>query len=406
MPLSSLALMFMAMLTVALLLEPLARLLHLPFSAALVVGGFAGAHLMVNAGLDTGLRWHHFNDLVFFIFLPVLIFDAALQINARLLLRNLLPVVLLAFPVLLFSAVLCAALLYYGIAHPEGFPWTTALVCGALLAATDPVAVHEIAKRLPVPERLVTLMEGESLLNDATTIVLFTLLLAVAGSGIETAAPATAAAEFARLALGGLAVGVLFGVAAHALIRWLNRPLIVSLLIAYSAYLIAETQLHVSGIMSSLACGLMVSRSMHRTRPHQRAEVDLWWAQLGWIANSSLFLLAGATVTLAMFTERWLAMLIGIGAVLITRLIGVWTVTAISSAIPGQQRIPAGYRVVMTVGSLRGAVTLALALSLPVDLEGWWTAQSIAYGVVIFSLLVQAPALEPLFRRLHDNGRL
>ena len=95
-----------------------------------------------------------------------------------------------------------AALLFFGIGHPEGFPWIAALICAALLSATDPVAVTEIAKRLPVPKRLLTLMEGESLFNDATTIVLFMLLISIAmapGTEIELA---TAGIDFLKLALG------------------------------------------------------------------------------------------------------------------------------------------------------------------------------------------------------------
>ena len=406
MPVSSIALTFMAMLLAALLLEPVARLLRLPLSAALVAGGFAGAQLVVSMGMDTGLRWHHFHDLVFFVFLPALIFESAFRMDARQLFNNLVPILLLAVPFLLLSTLLTAALLFFGIGHPQGFPWISALVCGALLSATDSVAVTEIAKRLPLPERLLTLIEGESLLNDATTVVLFMLLLASATTAdLQFELPA-ARAEFLRLAFGGLITGVLFGLLAAVLIRWLDRAVIVSLLAAYAAYLIAETQFGVSGVMSSLACGLLLGRALRRLKNGRRQQVDIWWNHIGWIANSSLFLLAGATVTLLMFEERWLAMLMGIGAALLTRMLGVWTACSLASALPGQQALDTPYRLVMSLGGLRGAVTLALALSLPLELEGWWTVQSIAYGVVLFSLFVQAPAVLPLLKALQRNGRL
>ena len=136
MPLSSVVLMFMAMLLAALLLEPVARLIRLPLSAALVAGGFAGSQLIVGLGFDTGLRWYHFHDLVFFVFLPALIFCAAISMDARLLLRNLVPILMLSLPLLLAAAVLSAALLFYGIGHPQGFPWLSALICGAVISAT------------------------------------------------------------------------------------------------------------------------------------------------------------------------------------------------------------------------------------------------------------------------------
>jgi CPA1 family monovalent cation:H+ antiporter len=404
MPLSSVALIVMAMLLTALLLEPAARRLHLPFSAALVAGGFAGVQLITSAGFDTGLRWYHFHDLVFFVFLPALIFESAIHLNARLLLRNLLPVLLLALPFLLVSTLITAALLYYGIGHPSGFPWITALICGALLAATDPVAVTDIAKRLHVPERLLTMMEGESLTNDATTVVLFTLLVSLAVTSRNTIDVASAGLDFLVLAFGGLGVGLGTGILAGWLIRHLRQPVVTSLLAAYGAYLIAETQLHVSGIMACLACGLWLGHRLRIIKAEYHPTVSDWWQNLGWLANSALFLLAGATITLNMFEERWLAMLIGIGAALVTRLFSVWSACSLASAIPGQQTISRDFKLLMTVGGLRGAVTLALVLSLPTELEGWWTVQSTAYGVVLFSLFVQAPLIEPMLK--HLNKRL
>jgi len=396
----------MALLLAALVLEPLARRLRLPMSAALFAGGFAGSQFIVSMGIDTGLRWYHFHDLVFYVFLPVLIFESASGMDARLLLRNLVPVLLLALPLLLVSTVLTAALLFFGIGHPAGFPWLSALVCGAILSATDPVAVTELSKRLPIPERLLTLMEGESLLNDATTVVLFMLLISAATTHTADIELAAVATSFLHLALGGLGVGIVLGLIAFWLIRWLDRTVIISLLAAYASYLIAETQLGVSGVMATLACGLLLSQSLRKARPEQLPILDSWWTQIGWLANSSLFLLAGATVTLLMFEERWLAMLLGIAAVLVTRTLNVWTAAGITSLLPRQQPLSNGYRVVMSAGGLRGAVTLALALSLPIELEGWWTVQSIAYGVVLFSLFVQAPLIEPLLNRLRKTDRI
>jgi CPA1 family monovalent cation:H+ antiporter len=99
-------------------------------------------------------------------------------------------------------------------------------------------------------------------------------------------------------------------------------------------------------------------------------------------------------------------MLIGIGAVLLARFIGVWTAGWLSSVLPAQQPVSPAYRLVMSLGGARGAVTLALALALPVELEAWWTVQSIAYGVVVFSLFVQSPLVGPVLAGLQRDGRL
>jgi len=397
----------MGILLTALLLEPLARRLHLPFSAALVAGGFAGSQLLVGMGVDTGLRWHHFHDLVFFVFLPVLIFESAVALDARLLWRNLLPIMLLSFPLLLLSAGLIGVLLFFGIGHPEGFPWVSALVAGVLLSATDPVAVAELARRLPLPKRLLTLMDGESLFNDATTVVLFMLLLTAAvGQDMVDVDLAAAGLSFLRVSLGGLALGLLFGVAGRWLIRWLGRAVIVSLLAAYASYLVAEIWLGASGVMATLACGLWLGHALRCDSGSLSGMLASGWEQLGWVANSALFLLAGVTITVAMFEERWLAMLLGIGAVLVTRLLAVWLAAGLTALTPGQRAISPACRTLLFAGGLRGAITLALALSLPLELEGWWTVQSIAYGVVVFSLFVQAPLLEPLVRRMRKRGLL
>lgn len=399
MSLSFVVLAFAAMLLAALLLEPLAGKLHLPFSAVLVAAGFAGSQLIVGAGFDTGLRWHHFHDLVFFVFLPVLIFHAAMDLEPRVLFRNLPAILILALPVVLISTALIAAALYFGIGHASGYPVAAALISGAILSASDPVTVGEIARRIPLPRRLLTLLEGESLVNDATTIVLFMLLLGMAHNPAASTDIVQAATGFLRLSLGGLLVGAITAMAGWGVLRLVNHSSIVTLLAAFGCYLVAEQILHVSGVMASLACGLIL-RCAIKGNDVSTDRLNHWWSQLGWMANSSLFLLAGVTVTLTMFQQRWLAMLIGIGAALLARLIAIWGGCTVASILPGQENISSGYRLVLWLGGTRGAVTLALALSLPTDLPGWWTVQSIAYGVVMFSLFIQAPLLEPLINRL------
>lgn len=124
-------------LLMAVLTAPLSKRLGLPFSALLVIEGFLGSELIVALGFDLGLRWYHFHDLVFFILLPVLIFESALNINARLLVKNLIPIVILAIPIMLLSTMITAVLIYYGIGPPLGFPVIAALLTGAILSATD-----------------------------------------------------------------------------------------------------------------------------------------------------------------------------------------------------------------------------------------------------------------------------
>ncbi|MEE8264413.1 MAG: sodium:proton antiporter [Gammaproteobacteria bacterium] len=397
-------LFFMVLLLLAVLAEPLAERIRVPFSAVLVVIGFVGSEVLVAAGFDTGVRWENFHELIFYVFLPALIFDAAFRLDFRSLLKDLIPIVLLAVPFMVLAAAITAVIVYYGIAHPSGFPWIAALITGALLSATDPVSVLALLKTTKAPERLNILLEGESLFNDATAIVLFSILIALVLSPGEATSWQGAVGEFLLVCFGGLACGALIGALAYALMAAFRQPVIkglITVLLAYFAYLIAEVLLQVSGVMAVLAAGLTLGEMKRR-----RGESGEWrfvedlWEFAGYIANALIFLLAGVTITVVMFTSHWLAMLIGIVAVLIARVVVVFGLLGPMSRLPGMKAIPLSHQVVLTWGGVRGAVTLALALSLPLALDPWFTIQSIAYGVVLFTLFVQSTTIRLVIRKL------
>ncbi len=393
------------MLLTAVLVQPLAERLHVPFFALLVVAGFVGSELLVAAGIDTGLRWHHFHDLVIYVFLPILIFESAVHLDTKLLFRNLLPILILAIPLMLLSAVISAVVLYYGIAHPSGFPWIAALLTGALLAATDPVAVIELFKKIGAPKRLIVLIEGESLFNDATAIVLFSILLSVAVATEQTAIGwLDGLGAFTLVFFGGIATGILVGLLTQLLMRFLKAPVpeaVCSLAGAFGAFLLAEEWLNVSGVMAVLVTGLWIGWAKQQdTKSNEKNFLFQLWAFNAYIANAMIFLLAGITITTDMFSHQWQAMLLGILAVLVARAIGIFAFVPLVSALPGVEKINRSYQGILYWGGVRGAVALALALSLPLSLEYWWTIQSITYGVVLFTLFVQAPTIQPLMRRL------
>jgi CPA1 family monovalent cation:H+ antiporter len=395
-------LLFSGLVLLAILLQPLARYLHLPFCATLVIAGFAASELLVGAGVDTGIRAENFHTLVFHVFLPILIFESAYNIDARLLLSHLVPVLLLAIPLMLLSTLVTAVLVYYGIGHPQGFPWIAALLTGALLSATDPVAVVAALRQLGVPERLVLLLEGESLFNDATAIVVFSTLLAFA---TQTTAPMTipeASLFFLRVFFGGMLTGAVIGGAFLLVMRLADSAAArsaASVICAYLAFTVAESLLHVSGVMAVLVAALLLGHAARRSARSDDGPVRHLWQFNAWVANALVFLLMGVTVTTDMFTERWLAILIGIAAVIIARAIGLFGVFPLLSAARLADALPYASRSVLFWGGLRGAVTLALALSLPTSLDYWWTIQSIAFGVVLFTLLVQATTMASLIHR-------
>lgn len=264
-------LMFMAMLLFAVMLAPLAKRIHLPFSALLVLGGFLGSELIVGAGFDTGLRWHHFHDLIFFLLLPALIFESAININVGLFLRNLLPILILAIPLMLMSAIITAGVLYFGISDSVAFPLIAALLAGVILSATDPVAVLDLFKRLNAPERLSVLVDGESLLNDATAIVAFGIILSMAQMGDLSFSMSSSLLLFLKIFFGGIVVGLVTGGLSALLYKIKCNGVVqgvISFVSAYGSFIIAEELLHVSGVMAVLVTGLVIGwqRELHPKR--------------------------------------------------------------------------------------------------------------------------------------------
>ncbi len=398
------ALFLMALLLVAALVEPLAKKIHLPFSIILVIIGFIGSELVVKKlGIDTGIRWDNFGTIIFYFILPILIFQAALEIDIKLLWKNIVPIGLLALPLMLVSALVIAAGVYHGIDHATGFPWMAALITGALLSATDPAAVLSLLKSVNAPERLSMLLEGESLFNDATAVVMFSLLIAIATGAQSADSMNEVLFRFITVFFGGLLVGLISGLIITLFTKvagWSLFPLL-SLICAYATFLIAEDLLHLSGVMAVLAAGLTVGRCRRESSAKIHNDfAEKFWGLLGHIAESTIFLLAGITITLSMFTEQWLAIVIGIIAVVIARIMMVFGTFPILQLIPGIDAVPLKQQTVLAWGGVRGTVTLALALSLPLTLDYWYTIQSIAYGVVLFTLFVQATTIGPLIRKL------
>ncbi|RMG38787.1 MAG: sodium:proton antiporter [Gammaproteobacteria bacterium] len=404
MSLGQVLMMLSGLLLVSLLLQPLAERIRLPLAAVLVLVGFVGSELITRNGLDTGLDYRLFHELIIYAFLPLLVFSAAFRIDAGLLRQNLWVILLLAIPVLLITVGLVAVLVFYGIGQPEGFPWVAAWLTGAVLAATDASPISSRFAAMALPKRLRVLLEGEDLFNDATAIVVFGIALYMATHPQEPIEASDVVVRFLVVFFGGGLIGLLIGLGSLFLSRLFEDHIhqgVVTLVAAYSAFLLAHDVLHVSGIMAVLVTALVMGRVIHNDFQDQRGSfIDEFWSFVAFIAEALMFLLVGFTLTLSMFEERWLAMLIGIGSVLVGRVAALYVAHLMTRGVFPEKNLDTQFREVMFLGSLRGAVVVALALSLPTTLPWWWTVQSIAFGVVVFSLFVQAPlALHRLERR-------
>lgn len=376
-----------------LLLQPLAERRHIPLAAVLVSCGFVGSGVLALLGHPLAIDDGFFHDLIVYVFLPILVFSAAFRIDASLLRRKLWLVLFFSVPGLLISLGVVAVLVYYGINHPEGFPWIAALLTGAVISATDASPLTTHFARLDIARTLRVTLEGEDLFNDAVAIVVFGIIVYLATHPGEAVGSGDVLLRFLVVMLGGALVGLLTGVGFLLVSRLFEDHLhqaLVTLVSGYTAYLLAHELLNVSGIMAVLVVGLIMGRVIHNDFQDERGTfVDEFWNFSAFAVESLMFVLTGVLLSVAMIEQRWLAILIGIGALIAGRVLTVVTGTAILHRL----RYPTtqDWHLVLIGGSLRGAVVLALAFAIPPSLSYWWTIQSIALGVVLFSLFVQAP---------------
>lgn len=389
------------LLNVALLGMVVARLSRIDVTLCCLATGFALGQLLPYLSLDSGIRAGNIRELVFYLLLPPLIFYSGWHIRPRQLRRWLGLILLLAIVGLIVSTLSTAALTYIGIGHPTGFPWAAALLAGIMLAATDPVSVTAQLRQARAPQELDTLIEGESLFNDATAIVLFTAILELALNGHAGLELGAGLQQFFSTFTGGLLAGVAAGLITAILVLLLQSPAATNftlVLAAFSSFYVGEHLLGVSGVMTVLGMTL-VSRACLRSHEQEfmRSAHDTWdW--IGGAFNALVFTLMGLVITPAMFSDRWLAMLIAIVATLLARAVTVYAITALSSR--ARRDMPANWKPVLVWGGLRGSIAIVLVLSLPLELEYWWTLQSMVFGVVLFSLLVQGSSMKWLLHRL------
>ena len=382
---------FIILLTVATLVAASSRRLRIPYTIALVaVGLLLGAFGRVDAPrLD--------KELLFAVFLPGLLFEAAYHLKSDEFWRNKFAIIMLAVPGVIVSIAL-TALLILG-AESAGlltsFGWRQALVFAALIAATDPVAVVALFRELGVDRRLQVLVEGESLLNDGTSVVIFTLAVAIAGGGTTvTPSPLSLLAQFALMVGGGVAVGLLVALGVTAVMRRLDDPateITLTMIAAYGSFALAET-LGVSGVIATVSAGMLCGSYAERMAmsPATREAVVGFWSYVSFMLNSVVFLLLGLRVHLRALADAWLAILLAYLAVTIGRAIMIVGVSALLR--PTRERLEEGWSRILVLGGLRGALSMVLALSLAPNFPARDEIVTITFGVVIVSILLQGSA--------------
>jgi len=418
------------LLLVVALVAMIVHRLRIPYIVTLVA---AGLILTLRSPFKVELT----PQLILTLFVPPLVFEAAFHLNFNELRRNLFSILTFAVP-----GVILTMLIVGGILAQSGvISLSLALLFGALISATDPLAVVATFQKLGAPARLTVLVEGESLLNDGTAIVLFNLMLAVVLTGHFDLL--NSVFDFIRVAVGGVVIGLALGWIVSALIERVDDYLIemtLTTVLAFGSYLLAE-QLQVSGVLAVVAAGLvngnLGSRGMS---PSSRIMLSNTWEYIAFLANSVVFLLIGLQGNLPDLGSAWRDILLAILAVLVARGIVVyglsWLINRLSKPrlfaskevytmpppegkekdhkplagtqmppavrAPEGEQIPLKWQHVLGWSGLRGAISLALVLSLPASLGSERDIlRLMAFGVVLFTLLVQSNTMWPLIHRLH-----
>lgn len=382
----------------------LARWRGWPLPTLLVVAGFAGSELLVSVGIDTGLRWYNFRDLVYFVLLPLLVYETAFRLNADALWHTMVVVMLLAVPLMLVEVLIAAAMLYFGIGDPAGFPVVAALIAAALIATNDPAAVDRVLEDNPVSPRTRSILAGESLFNSILALVLVSLALHVESQHAslrEGISFLEGFIYFVQLFSGGILLGFVIGLVGWLLLHFLHSPWLrglVSILVAYSSWFIAEWVVGVSGVVAALIAGLLLNAYIQRAEPETKRVLCGCWKILGSGASMALFLLLGMSIYLPLLVQQWRAALLGILALLLARGLMIFAGLGGYHYFSDDAAVPFRQQVELYFGGVKGAVTVALLLALPEHLPYGNTLQAMVYAVVIFSLLLQAPVLRYLLR--------
>lgn len=386
-----------AILAVAMIVAIAARQVRLPYTVGLVI---VGAVIAMTAP-DVGPHLTH--DLIYDLILPPLLFEAALTLSWRELLRDSLPLLALAG----VGTVVSAAFVTTATVTLLGWPLPSAMVFGALIAATDPVAIIAMFKDNGLKGRLRLLVESESLLNDGAAAVLFVMALAWAEGSAGQGAGDTLL-TLLKIVFGGVAVGALCGGAAIIASFRTSEHLIeaaLTTIAAFGSFLLAE-HFHFSGVLATVTAGLMMG-NLGLLREGEGGYLSLkgrefvhgFWEFAAFVANSAVFLMIGLDVATTPFEPYGLPLIFAIiGITLAGRALTVYPLSALF--LPSRWKVTFAEQHVLWWGGLRGALALALALSLPATLPMRDTIVVVTFGVVAFSIVVQGLTMPFLLRAL------
>jgi Na+:H+ antiporter len=393
--------LLVGLLGLATLVAIVARAVRVPDTVALVIAGIAVGGLAALGGAAPIVVPH---ELVLIVLLPGLVFEAAYRLDLAVLRRWIGGITLLAVPGVLLSAGVVALVLNAA----TGLRLDLAFIVGTIVSATDPAAVVATFKRIKAPRSLATIIDGESLLNDGTGLVLFAIAVSALTVPISAG---DAGLAFAGAITLSVAVGLGTGILAAGLVRLVDDHLIelmISVVLAYGSYLVAD-RLGLSGVLATVTAAVVLGNLGGRVLTPSGADaVDTVWEFLAYLLTAAVFLLVGMAIPPARLLGSLWPIAWAVVAVLVGRAIAVYLLLGGASRLaplPGlAERIRTGWLHVMFWSGLRGAVAVAMALALPENVPQRAMLQEVVFGVVLFTLLVQGTTIGRVVDRSIRTG--
>ncbi len=407
-----------------------ARAVQIPHTVLLVIFGVLIGLLSTHQSFTFLSAFHLTPEVLFYIFLPALIFESAYNMSARKLAENSLPITLLA----VLSLIISTLAVGYGLTYALSFigiviPLSIALLFGALISATDPVAVLALFKEYGAPRRLSLIFEGESLFNDATAVALFLVLLEIVVVGFHGSATVfEGALTFAFMIVSGIAFGALCGVVFAKCVEYTRQnefaSITLTFVLAYTTFIASEFishhlvigghHLHISAIIATTIASLVMGNyGRPKIHPHAEEFVDKLWGQLAFMANSVIFILVGVLFVDIPFKDGdiLIPIILSVFVVAFARALSIYPVVeAYNAFATAHQRIPRSWQHLLSWGSLRGALAVTLVLLIPHDLTiPNWTLSitprefilALTIGCIFFTIFVKATTIKLLMHHLY-----